>query len=105
MPKLEPSPAFTFSSATAERWADLEALFGPRGAVGGCWCMWWKATRSEWSTQRGEGNKAALRASVEGSTAPGILAYADGVAVGWCAVEPREAYPALARSRILKPVD
>ena len=36
---------------------------------------------------------------------PGILAYVDGVALGWCAIQPREAYPALARSRIFKPVD
>ena len=25
---------------TAERWADFEKLFGPRGAYAGCWCMW-----------------------------------------------------------------
>jgi GNAT superfamily N-acetyltransferase len=37
--------------------------------------------------------------------APGILAYAGGEAVGWCAVAPREAYVQLARSRVLKPID
>ena len=26
--------------ATAERWNDLVALFGLKGALGGCWCMW-----------------------------------------------------------------
>jgi GNAT superfamily N-acetyltransferase len=36
---------------------------------------------------------------------PGILGYLDGEPVGWCAVAPREAYPALARSRILQPLD
>src|SRR5204862_1822324 len=35
----------------------------------------------------------------------GILAYHDGEPVGWCAVAPRADYPALARSRVLKPVD
>ena len=29
----------------------------------------------------------------------------DGEPVGWIAVEPRSAYPKLAHSRILKPVD
>ncbi|MDI6769215.1 MAG: GNAT family N-acetyltransferase [Anaerolineales bacterium] len=29
----------------------------------------------------------------------------DDVPAGWCAVEPREAYPVLARSRILAPLD
>ena len=24
---------------TPALWPDLERLFGPRGAVGGCWCM------------------------------------------------------------------
>ena len=36
---------------------------------------------------------------------PGILAYADGQPVGWCAIGPSEAYPRLANSRTLKPVD
>jgi GNAT superfamily N-acetyltransferase len=36
---------------------------------------------------------------------PGIFGYLDGEPVGWCAVAPREAYSALARSRILQPVD
>ncbi|HEB84575.1 MAG TPA: N-acetyltransferase, partial [Bacteroidetes bacterium] len=25
-----------------ERWGDFEALFGERGACGGCWCMYWR---------------------------------------------------------------
>jgi hypothetical protein len=24
---------------TADRWPDLEALFGPKGRYAGCWCM------------------------------------------------------------------
>jgi GNAT superfamily N-acetyltransferase len=36
---------------------------------------------------------------------PGILGYLDSEPVGWCAVAPREEYSALARSRILQPVD
>ena len=35
---------------------------------------------------------------------PGLLAYDDGEAVGWCAVAPSEEYSRLARSRVLKPV-
>lgn len=35
----------------------------------------------------------------------GLLAYAGGEPVGWVAIEPREAYPRLARSRTLAPVD
>ena len=35
----------------------------------------------------------------------GLLAYAGDEPVGWVAIEPREAYPRLARSRTLAPVD
>ncbi len=35
----------------------------------------------------------------------GLLAYDRGEPVGWVAVEPRSAYPRLARSRTLAPVD
>jgi GNAT superfamily N-acetyltransferase len=95
----------SFHPLTAERWVDLEALFGPRGACAGCWCMWWRRTRTEWDRQRGDGNREAFRTLVASGIVPGILAYADGQPIGWCAIQPREAYPALERSRVLKPVD
>ncbi|HEY6571837.1 MAG TPA: GNAT family N-acetyltransferase [Candidatus Eisenbacteria bacterium] len=90
---------------TPERWKDVEALFGPRGACGGCWCMFWRLPRGEFTKGKGEGNRRAFRTLVRGGAEPGLLAYADGVPVGWCAVAPREAYPALERSRVLAPVD
>lgn len=95
----------TFRPLTPETWADFEALFGENGACGGCWCMWWRLERSKYHAQQGAGNRAAMRALVDEGRVPGILAYADGRAVGWCSVAPREEFSALARSRILKPVD
>ena len=97
--------ALTFLPATADRWGDLEALFGARGACGGCWCMWWRVKRADFERQKGEGNRQALRALVDSGEVPGLLAYADGEPVGWCSVGPRESYPVLSRSPILKPVD
>jgi GNAT superfamily N-acetyltransferase len=94
-----------FCPLTAERWSDLEKLFGPHGACGGCWCMWWKLKRSEFTLLKGEGRKKAFKSIVESGEVPGILAYADSEAIGWCAVAPREAYPVLGRSRVLAPVD
>ena len=96
---------FDFFPATADRWTDLETLFGSRGACGGCWCMTWRLPRAEFNRNKGEANRQALRELVRRGPAPGVLAYADGKPVGWCAVAPREVYPALERSRILKPVD
>jgi len=86
-------------------WDDFVTLFGERGACGGCWCMLWRLTRRQFEQQKGQGNKLAMQAIVNSGHVPGILAYHAGQAVGWCAVAPRASYPALARSRILKPVD
>lgn len=94
-----------FHPLTPERWADLERLFGPRGAYGGCWCMWWRRKRSEFEEQQGEGNRQAMRGIVASGQVPGILAYDRGEAVGWCSVAPRETFGSLERSRVLKRLD
>jgi GNAT superfamily N-acetyltransferase len=94
-----------FHPVTPERWQDLKALFGERGACGGCWCMWWRLARSQFERQKGQENKEALRAIVLSGETPGLLAYTGGRPVAWCAVAPRETYPGLERSRTLKRID
>jgi len=94
-----------FHPATRERWADLARLFGPRGACGGCWCMWWRLEAAEFARGKGERNRRALRRIVGRGPPPGILAYAAGEPVGWCAFGPRGGYPRLARSRVLAALD
>jgi GNAT superfamily N-acetyltransferase len=91
--------------ATPERWKDVEALFGERGACGGCWCMAWRVSHSVFQEQKGEGNRKAFRKVVKSGAEPGLLLYDGDEPVGWCAVAPREQYPRLDASRILKPVD
>lgn len=98
-------PALAFHALTSPRWADLERLFGQRGACGGCWCMWWRLPRAHFDRQRGEKNRRALKRIVDSGEVPGILAYARGEPIGWCAVAPREAFSGLERSRILARVD
>jgi GNAT superfamily N-acetyltransferase len=88
-----------------DRWPDLEKLFGSRGAVGGCWCMWWRLPRAEYERSKGEGNRALFRSHVTAGAEPGLLAYDGDAPVAWCAIEPRDAYPVLDRSRVLKRVD
>jgi GNAT superfamily N-acetyltransferase len=94
-----------FRPLTPGRWNDFEGLFGERGACGGCWCMWWKLTRSEFEAKKGAKNKAAMKRIVQRGEKPGLLAYDGRKPIGWCAVAPRLSYPSLSRSRILKPVD
>lgn len=102
---------YEFHLLTKERWQDFETLFGPRGACGGCWCMWYRLTNAQRAAQKGEGNRLAMHAIVASGEVPGLLAYAftasDGEKkpVGWCSIEPRQAFPALERSRVMKRVD
>ncbi|MCI0409351.1 MAG: N-acetyltransferase, partial [Acidobacteria bacterium] len=59
-----------FLPATKERWADLEALFGERGACGGCWCMAWRLPRAQYQAGKGEKNRRALMKLVKSKQAP-----------------------------------
>jgi GNAT superfamily N-acetyltransferase len=90
---------------TADQWEDLQALFGPRGAVSGCWCMYFKQTNTEFDSCRGDENRSALAGLVRRGDEPGLLAYIDGQPAGWVAVEPRERYGRVLRSPTVKPVD
>ncbi len=97
--------SLSFHPLTPGRFADFERLFGPRGATGGCWCMFWKLRGKAFSENTGEPARQMQKSSVDSGTVPGLLAYADKRPVGWIAVEPRVAYPRLAHSRVLQPVD
>ena len=98
-------PPLEFQPLTAARWPDLETLFGVRRACGGCWCMWWRVPRAQFARQKGEENRHAFYALVTAGEPPGLLAYAVDQPIAGCAVAPRDVYPALDRSRILKRVD
>jgi GNAT superfamily N-acetyltransferase len=94
-----------FHPVTQKRWSDFETLFGEKGACGGCWCMWWRLTRKEFERQKGEANRLAMKTIVESGEIPGLLAYSKKRPLAWCSVAPRERFPALERSRVLKKID
>ncbi len=109
---MDENPGYTlkyeFHPLTRERWHDFEALFGPNGAVGGCWCMWWRIPHAEFNRRTGHDNHQAMKDIVDSGEIPGLLAYdlsAGGQPSGWCAIAPRQAYAALDRSKNLKRVD
>ena len=95
----------SFQPVTKKRWPDFNQLFGERGACGGCWCMLWRLTRSEFEKQKGDGNKKAMKVIIDSGEIPGLLAYEGNTPVGWCSVSPRDNFPALERSRVMKKVD
>jgi len=95
----------TLHPLTSGLFADFERLFGPRGACGGCWCMFWKLRGKAFDENTGEPAHQMQKSIVDSGTAPGLLAFLGDEPVGWIAVEPRSAYPKLAHSRILKPLD
>ena len=96
---------FEVYPASAERWSDLEKVFGEHGAYAGCWCMFWRLNRADFKQLRGDGTKAVLHEITTKGEVPGLLVYDQGQAVGWCSIGPREGYPALENSRILKRID
>ena len=89
---------------TPDLWPAFEDLFGENGAVGGCWCMYWRIGRAYRKKPREE-NKTAFREIVERGPPPGLLAFGGDIAVGWCQLTPRDVLPWLDRAWRLKRVD
>jgi hypothetical protein len=88
----------TIRPLTPDLWPKLEELFGPVGACNGCWCMYWRIGSAYTKRPRGE-NKKAFKAVVKKGPPPGLVAFADDLAVGWAQVTPRAALPRLDRGR------
>jgi ribosomal protein S18 acetylase RimI-like enzyme len=97
--------------AAADRWNDVADLFerrGPRGGTpitAGCWCQFWHVRGKDYTAGFDGGNRARLREQIGSGSAPGLLAYLDGVPVGWCRVGPRDGFERLEASRALARVD
>ena len=91
---------------TPDRWPGLETLFGSKGACAGCWCMWYRKSAKQFSADKYEPNRRDFQLLVNTlAVPPGLLGYVDGQPVAWIAIAPREQYPRLENSRILKRVD
>lgn len=98
------APQLTVRALTRDDWPVIERLFGPKGACGGCWCMLWRAPYGgqRFEADKGEPNKRAFQKMVTTGQVYGCVAFAGGEPVGWCSIGPREDFPGLARSRVLR---
>lgn len=103
--KIKLKSKFKFYPVTKINWKDFENLFGEKGACAGCWCMYWRMRRKDYDLQRGSGTKKIMKNLVNNGTVPGIIAYDNNKPVGWCSVAPREDFPVLENSRLLKRID
>ena len=93
--KEDTAPELTVRELRSDDWPHLKALFGPRGACGGCWCMYWRIPHGgkTWQAVVGEPNKRKMRQLVGDGKARGILAFHDDTPVGWCSFGRRTEFP------------
>jgi len=88
---------------TPERFGDIEEVFGDAGAARRCFCMHWRRPDGGFPDNRPTRDRFADR--VNDGRAPGLIGYLAEVPVGWVQVGPRDEFPTIERSRLLKPVD
>ncbi|MGZ4591394.1 MAG: N-acetyltransferase family protein [Actinomycetes bacterium] len=97
-------PAITVAPANEASWADLQTVFGTRGAASRCQCQRFKLPpRESFASFPSEERAHRLRQQTdcghrESGTTSGLVAYLANEPVGWCAVEPRSAYQGLLRN-------
>ena len=103
--KAASAPALRCESATAERWRDVEELFGSRGACGGCWCMAWRKRKKDFDAGKGDVNRRALKKLTTSKVPPGVLLYSGDEVVGWCSIAPRTDFVRLEASKVWAPLD
>jgi GNAT superfamily N-acetyltransferase len=103
-------PGLAVVPANEASWDDLQTVFGTRGQGSRCQCQRYKLRPGEWfDSFPAEERAHRLREQVdsghpESDTTAGLVAYLDGEPVGWCAVEPRTAFPRLLRgNRVVWP--
>jgi len=95
-----------FEELRPDLWPAIERLFGPNGACGGCWCMWWRAeSRKNWNEFKGAHTKETFKNLIQKGKAHGMLAFAEDEPVGWCSFGPRQDFPGLKEIRAYKRSD
>jgi GNAT superfamily N-acetyltransferase len=95
---------FTIEPLTGDNFPALEDLFGRAGASNGCWCMYWRLGPAYTRRPRAE-NRDDLRRLAAGGPAPGLIALAGDLAVGWCELAPRADLAWLSRVSYLQSGD
>src|SRR5918998_6750752 len=88
-----------------QRLPDLAALFAEGGDPKRCWCAFWRVRGTGWQDWNATTNRKVLEAVSDRDPAPGLVAYAEGRAVGWVSVGPREDYERLEHPKVPARID
>lgn len=88
---------------TPERFGHIEEVFGEAGAARRCFCVHWR--RPDGGFRDGRLNRDRFADRVNRGRPPGLVGYLDEIPVGWVQVGPRDEFPTIERSRLLKPID
>jgi GNAT superfamily N-acetyltransferase len=89
---------------TPQRFGDMETVFGERGVARRCFCMYWRRPDGGYGDRRDNRDRFADRAAT--GRPPGLIGYLHDVEpVGWVQVGPREEFPTLDRSKLLRRID
>lgn len=105
MTELTPDNRLTVVPANEASWDDLRTIFGTRGEPGACQCQYFKLSNEQWRATPVAERAEDLRKQTgcdhpQSEATTGLVGYLDREPVGWCAVEPRTAYPRLANARV-----
>ncbi|HET6327370.1 MAG TPA: GNAT family N-acetyltransferase [Planctomycetaceae bacterium] len=103
-PNRSDASTLTARLLRTDDWPTIEKLFGPNGACGGCWCMWWRVPQGGklWDRMKGNKNRTAFQQLLENGEVHGVLAFSGAEPVGWCSFGPRRLHPRLERVRALR---
>jgi len=93
--------------ASANRFSAVADVLSPKGK-GACWCMYYRMSASEYGRAsadellvQGCEREQRMRVRCSRTPAPGMVAYLDGVPVGWCGLGPHGEFTRLMRSRTI----
>jgi GNAT superfamily N-acetyltransferase len=95
---------------TEDRWPDVEAVFEAKGCsmARGCWCMYYRergTPQIPTGMKPGAYRRQQLHALAAHDPPPGLIGYAGRTPMGWISLGPRDDFPRLARSPVMRPVD
>jgi len=98
-------PDLIFKPVSKDTFSDLATFFEQHGNPNYCWCMRWRLKSAEFQKAKSTERRSKLQSLVQDKIPIGVMAYHQDKVAGWCSIAPRETYPLLEGSTILKRID